>query len=71
MPECGRLIYCIGHDWSLFTCVGEMRMISNGRTGKRKHVGPRFFKRRKDGTFESDRETWKDVEEWHYMEETP
>ncbi len=61
-PKPGRLIRCAGHDWSPFTCEGEIRMIKRG-----KKVVPTFFLKRPMG-FISDRETWKDIETWEYVE---
>jgi hypothetical protein len=61
-PEPGRLIKCKGFDWCTFECFGMFKAYQS------KKKRPIFCIRKPDGTFETDRETWKDVESWGYVE---
>jgi hypothetical protein len=67
LPQEDRLIKCQGHDWSPFTCVGKMIAYKpgSGRSTGKLH----FMRRDRDGRFEPDTNTWKDVETWEYLEE--
>lgn len=61
-PTIGRLIFCEGSDWSDFRCVGKLEM----RSGYKR---PTFMLRNLDGAFQSDRNTWLDVDRWRYVED--
>lgn len=65
-PEENKLIECRGNDWSDFICKGMFVPYKGkpikGKTSRFCIYDPKL------NTFSSDRETWKDVTEWRYVE---
>jgi hypothetical protein len=65
-PKPNRLIFCRGSDWSDFTCYG---MWVPYKSPPNKPGSGRFMIRREDGSFQPDKETWKSVDYWEYVDD--
>lgn len=71
LPQPNRLIKCTGQDIAQFSCVGMFvpYAINSPQSGSGR--GSRFCIRTLDGKFMSDRETWKQIETWEYLDYIP